>query len=102
MWSTRNRRRRALVSADAAVLALERRSQSLPGLITDTVDGLTGSFAEARITVRTELTDVLAPGGPVGRGRSLLTGSPAPPDPCHRAVLSPSGSGDRGTGPSSV
>jgi two-component system, OmpR family, sensor histidine kinase BaeS len=62
----------ALASADAAVFTLERRPLSLADLITDTVDGLTDSFTEARITVRSDLAVVRVHGDPV-RLRQILT-----------------------------
>ncbi|MFB8128713.1 sensor histidine kinase [Streptomyces mirabilis] len=62
----------ALASADAAAFTLEREPLSLAALVTDTVNGLAGSFTEAGIALRTDLTDVRVEGDPV-RLRQIVT-----------------------------
>ncbi|MGW9028073.1 sensor histidine kinase [Streptomyces sp. NPDC055722] len=62
----------ALASADAAAFTLERQPLSLTDLVRDTVDGLSGRFAEAGIALRTELADVTVDGDTV-RLRQIVT-----------------------------
>ncbi|MEU0721807.1 ATP-binding protein [Streptomyces lavendulocolor] len=61
-----------LASADAAAFTLEREPLSLTTLVADTADGLTGRFADAGITLRTELDDVRVDGDAI-RLRQIVT-----------------------------
>ena len=61
-----------LASADAAAFTLERKHVSLTTLVRDTVDGLSGRFAEAGIGLHTELAEVEVHGDAV-RLRQIVT-----------------------------
>ncbi|WP_432003440.1 sensor histidine kinase [Streptomyces sioyaensis] len=61
-----------LASADAAAFTLERRPLSLATLVRGTVEGLTGRFTEAGLTLRTDTEEVRVDGDEV-RLRQVVT-----------------------------